>query len=81
MSSQKDIYRKQIIDLRARISRERDRKRDDNARFAGYIRSVRDASSKASYRRQKIDAASSHDRNIAGWQREIAVLQDRIRRL
>lgn len=59
-----EYYKKQIIDLRARLEREKEAKKNDNERYAGYIKNSSSPSTKASYRKSKIDAAASHDREI-----------------
>ena len=46
-----ETYKKQIIDLRARLDREKEAKKKDNERYAGYIKSASTPSSKASYRK------------------------------
>ena len=66
-----EYYRKHIIDLRADIAKEREAKKRDNERYAGYVKSANSPSSKASYRKQKIDHAASHDRRIERLKREI----------
>ena len=59
-----EYYRKKIIDLRADLKKEKEAKKKDNERFAGYIKNARSTSDKASFRKRKIDAAASHDRRI-----------------
>lgn len=66
-----EYYKKQIIDYRARIAKEREDKKRDNERYAGYIKSASSPSSKASYRKSKIDRAASHDRQIEYLKRQI----------
>lgn len=67
----KEYYKKKIIDLRAAIAREKEEKKRDNERYARYIKSATSPSSKASWRKSKIDAAASHDRDIERYKREI----------
>ena len=57
-----EYYRKQIIDLRAKL---------DNAHYAALIKGTSQASSKAAYRKSKIDKAASHDRAIENLKRQI----------
>lgn len=76
----KEYYRKKIIDIRADIQRERDAKKRDNARFASYIKSASSPSSKASYRKRKIDAAASHDRRIESLKRSLESVKSSLRR-
>lgn len=66
-----EYYRKRLIDLRADVAKEREAKKKDNERYAGYIKSASTPSSKASYRKSKIDHAASHDRRIESLKREI----------
>ena len=66
-----EYYRKRLIDLRADVAKEREAKKKDNERYAGYIKSASSPSSKASYRKSKIDHAASHDRRIESLKREI----------
>lgn len=67
----KEYYKKQIIDLRARIEKEREAKKKDNASYAASIKRASSPSSKASYRKAKIDHAASHDRQIEYLKRQI----------
>ncbi len=66
-----EYYKKLLIDLRARLAKEREAKKKDNERYAGYIKSASSPSSKASYRKSKIDRAASHDRQIESIKRQI----------
>jgi len=80
MSSQKDYYRKCIIDLRTKIEREREAKKKDNEHYARLIAGASSPSSKASFRKSKIDAATRHDKNIDSYKRQIASKQESMRR-
>lgn len=73
--SNKAYYQKQIIDLRARVARERDAMKRDNDYYGRMIKMASSASSKASYRKSKIDRAESHKREIARLQTQIAQAQ------
>ena len=66
-----EYYRKKLIDLRADLAKEKEAKKRDNERYAGYIKSASSPSSKASYRKSKIDHAAAHDRRIESLKREI----------
>lgn len=66
-----ETYKKQMVDLRAKLQKEKDAKKSDNERYAGYVKNASSPSSKASYRKQKIDHAASHDRNIESIKRQI----------
>ena len=75
-----ETYKKQMVDLRARLQKEKDAKKSDNERYAGYIKNASSPSSKASYRKQKIDHAASHDRNIESIKRQIESCKESIAR-
>ena len=66
-----EYYKKKLIDLRSALAKEKEAKKRDNERYAGYIKSASSPSSKASYRKQKIDHAASHDRHIESIKRDI----------
>ena len=66
-----EYYRKRLIDLRSALAKEREAKKKDTERYAGYIKSATSTSSKASWRKSKIDAAASHDRRMESLKREI----------
>ena len=67
----KEYYKKKIIDLRASIAKEKEQKKRDNEYYARMIKGASSPSSKASYRKSKIDRAASHDRNIERYKRYI----------
>ena len=67
----KEYYKKKIIDLRAKIAREKEEKKRDNEYYARQIKNATSPSSKASYRKSKIDKAASHDRDIEYYKRQI----------
>ncbi len=73
--STKAYYQKQIIDLRARIAREKEAMKRDNESYARLIKSASTPSTKASYRKSKVDKAESHKRNIESLQRQVAQAQ------
>ena len=66
-----EYYKKKLVDLRADVVKEKEAKKRDNVRYAGLIKSASSPSSKASYRKSKIDHAASHDRRIESLKREI----------
>ena len=76
----KEYYKKRIIDLRANIAKEKEAKKRDNERYASLIKSASSPSSKATYRKNKVSAASSHDRRIEGWKKDIERAQEAIKR-
>lgn len=71
----KEYYKKRLIDLRASMAKEKEAKKRDNERFAKLVKGAASISTKASYRRQKIDAAARHDRNIESYKRQIESAQ------
>ncbi len=66
-----EYYRKQLITLRERVAKERENKKKDNAHYVQMIKSASSSSSKATYRKLKIDKAASHDRQIDSLKRQI----------
>lgn len=66
-----EYYKKKLIDLRSELAKEKEAKKRDNERYAGCIKSASTPSAKASYRKQKIDHAASHDRRIESIKRDI----------
>lgn len=76
----KEYYRKKIIDLRASLQKEKDAKKRDNANYADLIKRASSPSSKASYRKTKIDRAASHDRNIESLKRQIESAKESLKR-
>ena len=77
----KEYYKKKIIDLRASIAREKEEKKRDNEYYARLIKSASSPSSKASYRKSKIDKAASHDRDIEYYKRQIKDAKESLARL
>ena len=76
----KEYYRKKIIDIRADIQKEKEAKKRDNERYAGYIKSASSADAKASYRKRKIDAAADHDRRIESLKRSLESAKESLKR-
>ena len=77
----KEYYKKKIIDLRADMAKEREAKKRDNERYASLIKGASSISTKATYRKNKIDAAASHDRRIESLKREIEGIKERLKRM
>lgn len=77
----KEYYKKRIIDLRASIAKEKEAKKRDNEYYSRQIKSASSSSSKASYRKSKIDKAAYHDRRIESLKRDIQSAQDALKRL
>ena len=76
----KEYYRKRIIDLRASIAKEKEAKKRDNEYYARQIKNSSSPSSKASYRKSKIDKAAYHDRQVEYYKRQIESAQQSIKR-
>lgn len=76
----KEYYKKRLVDLRAEVTKEREAKKRDNAYYANLIKSSSSTSSKATYRKSKIDRAASHDRRIESLKNEIERTRDALKR-
>jgi len=76
----KEYYRKKIIDLRASLEKEKEAKKRDNEYYARCIKNTSSPSSKASYRKSKIDHAASHDRQIDYIKRQIESAKESLKR-
>lgn len=76
----KEYYKKRIIDLRADIAREKEAKKRDNENYSRYIKNASTPSTKASYRKSKVDAAARHDRQIEYLNRQIESAKDSLKR-
>ena len=76
----KEYYKKRIIDLRASMAKEKEAKKRDNENYARYIKNASSPSSKASYRKSKVDAAARHDRQIEYLKRQIESAKDSLKR-
>lgn len=74
-----EYYRKRIIDLRVALAKEKEAKKHDNEYYAERIRNAQ-PSSKASYRKSKIDRAAAHDRKIASIKHEIDMAKESLAR-
>lgn len=76
----KEYYKKKIIDLRASIAKEKEAKKKDNEYYARMIKNASSPSSKASYRKNKIDKAAYHDRHIENYKRQIESVKESLKR-
>lgn len=76
----KEYYKKQIIDIRAAIDKEKEAKKRDNESYARQIKGASSPSSKASYRKSKIDKAASHDRQIESLKRRLENAKESLKR-
>ena len=75
-----EYYKKQMVDLRARLQKEKEAKKKDNEYYARMVKFSSTPSGKASYRKSKIDRAASHDRQIESLKRQIETCKDNIAR-
>ena len=75
-----EYYKKQMVDLRAKLQKEKDAKKKDNEYYARLVKFASTPSGKASYRKSKIDHAASHDRQIDYIKRQIENCKDNIAR-
>lgn len=76
----KEYYRKKIIDLRADLAKEKEAKKKDNAHYADMVKRASTPSSKASYRKQKVDYAARHDSRIESLKRQIESAKESLKR-
>jgi hypothetical protein len=76
----KEFYKKKIIDLRAYIAKEKEAKKKDNENYARLIKGASSPSSKASYRKNKIDRAAYHDRQVEAYKRQIESAKEALKR-
>ena len=75
-----EYYKKKLVDLRADVAKEKEAKKRDNAHYADLVKRATSTSSKASYRKQKIERAASHDRRIESLKRDIERAKDDLKR-
>ena len=76
----KEYYKKKIIDLRTSMIKEKEAKKKDNERYADLIKRASSPSSKASYKKSKIDAAARHDSRIESYKRQIESAKEALAR-
>ncbi|MCQ2606003.1 MAG: hypothetical protein MJ204_05625 [Bacteroidales bacterium] len=76
----KEYYRKKIIDLRAAMQKEKDAKKKDNEYYAKMIKTASTPSSKASFRKSKVDHAATHDRHIESYKKQIESAKESLKR-
>ena len=76
----KEYYKRKIVDLRASIAREKEAKKKDNEYYARMIKSASTPSSKASYRKNKIDKAAYHDRQVEYYKKQIESTKESLKR-
>ena len=76
----REYYRKRIIDLRADLAKEKEAKKHDNAYYADLVKRASSPSSKATYRKSKIDHAAAHDRKIESIKHQIESAKESLKR-
>lgn len=76
----KEYYKRRIVDLRASIAKEKEAKKKDNEYYARMIKSASTPSSKASYRKNKIDKAAYHDRQVEYYKKQIESTKESLKR-
>lgn len=76
----KEYYKKKIIDLRAKLEKEKEAKKRDNERFADNVKRATTTDRKAYYRKEKVSHAASHDRQIESIKREIERAKEALKR-
>ena len=76
----KEFYKKKIIDLRAKLQKEKDAKKKDNERYADYTKREKSTDRKAYYRKEKVAHAASHDRHIESIKNEIERAKESLKR-
>lgn len=76
----KEYYKKKIIDLRAKLDKEKEEKKKDNERYADYIKRATTTDRKAYYRKEKVSRAATHDHQIESIKREIERAKESLKR-
>ena len=76
----KEFYKKKIIDLRAKLQKEKDANKKDNERYADSIKRATTTDRKAYYRKEKVAHSASHDRHIESIKNEIERAKESLKR-
>lgn len=76
----KEYFKRRIVDLRVSIAKEKEAKKKDNEYYARLIKSASTPSSKASYRKNKIDKAAYHDRQVEYYKKQIENTKESLKR-
>ena len=76
----KEYYKRKIVDLRVSIAKEKEAKKKDNEYYTRLIKSASTPSSKASYRKNKIDKAAYHDRQVEYYKKQIESTKESLKR-
>ena len=80
LSMSKEYYKRRIVDLRVSIAKEKEAKKKDNEYYARLIKNASTPSSKASYRKNKIDKAAYHDRQVEYYKKQIESTKESLKR-
>ncbi|MCQ2049977.1 MAG: hypothetical protein MJZ22_03115 [Candidatus Saccharibacteria bacterium] len=75
-----EFHKKKMVDLRAKLQKEKDAKKHDNEHYADNIKSASTTEKKAYWRKVKIEHAASHDRAIESIKRQIESCKESIDR-
>lgn len=76
----KEFYKKKIIDLRAAMMKVKEAKKKDNEYYARMIKNASTPTSKASYRKNKVDKAAYHDRQLENYKKQIESAKESLKR-
>lgn len=76
----KEYYKKKIIDLRAKLDKEKEAKKRDNEKYADSIKRASTTDRKAYYRKEKVARAAAHDRQIESIKRDIERAKESLKR-
>lgn len=76
----KEYYKKKIIDLRAKLDKEKEAKKRDNEKYADSIKRASTTDRKAYFRKEKVAHAAAHDRQIESIKRDIERAKESLKR-
>jgi hypothetical protein len=76
----KEYYKKKIIDLRAKLDKEKEAKKRDNEKYADSIKRASTTDRKAYFRKEKVARAAAHDRQIESIKRDIERAKESLKR-
>ena len=76
----KEYYKKTIIDLRAKLDKEKEAKKRDNEKYADSIKRASTTDRKAYFRKEKVARAAAHDRQIESIKRDIERAKESLKR-
>lgn len=76
----KENYKKKIIDLRAKLDKEKEAKKRDNEKYADSIKRASTTDRKAYFRKEKVARAAAHDRQIESIKRDIERAKESLKR-